>query len=503
LLITALAQLRFAASLIFGARLSPWALDQIIDAMLETRREFGGLGADQADIVSGPELDEETRQDIQLRRFRAQAARAARETVYYAPVFDRLGLDPRRMQVEDIARIPRTPKAALRTAPDTFVRRTSEPVLLCQTTGTTGRSTVVAFSTHELKTMTALSAMGFLSDNVLAPDDVVQISTSSRATLGNLGLAGACARIGATAYLTGIIDPARSLALLVEERSLPGKKRRASVLSISPSYLGVLVETGQRLGYHPSDFGLECIFVGGEVVTAGLKARARAIFGPVVFSETYASVETIPFGGTLCADGHLHFHPSHGMVEVLDPESGAPVHPGEIGTIVATPFPPFRETTMLIRYNTEDLVRAIEGPLTCPLRSLPATSPVLGKLRLAVRHAGGWTCPRDILEAIEAVESVPLPARCGFWATEGGVAVETLVNQDTPELRRAIGASLEMRGVPLTDLHLVTDRRHLRRPLPLRCDLTEAEFDDVEAATLGSRAPGDGQKLADARLWAP
>jgi hypothetical protein len=116
-----------------------------------------------------------------------------------------------------------------------------------------------------------------------------------------------------------------------------------------------------------------------------------------------------------------------------------------------------------------------------------------GKLRLGIRHDQGWTFPRDVLEALEAVAEVPLPARCGFWAAPGGVAVEVVAQPDAPGLRRAIERSLEERGVPLQELHLVDDRSRLRRPLPLRCDLREAVFhppmDDRRGRTDGAPRP--------------
>jgi phenylacetate-coenzyme A ligase PaaK-like adenylate-forming protein len=82
-------------------------------------------------------------------------------------------------------------------------------------------------------------------------------------------------------------------------------------------------------------------------VTAGLKQRCRELFGAVQFLEGYGMTESWPFGGTLCADGHPHFEPSHGLLEVLNIETGAPARPGEAGTLVLTPFPPFRETTIV------------------------------------------------------------------------------------------------------------------------------------------------------------
>jgi phenylacetate-CoA ligase len=144
---------------------------------------------------------------------------------------------------------------------------------------------------------------------------------------------------------------------------------------------------------------------------------------------------------------------------------------------VVTPLPPYREATILLRYDTQDMVRQVEGPLTCNLRHRQATSPLLGKLRLAARHEGGWTFARDVLEALEGVDEVPLPARYGFWAVPGGVGVEVVARRSAePRVRRAIETRLEERGVPVRELNLVEHRGELRRPLPLRCDLKESTF---------------------------
>ena len=110
--------------------------------------------------------------------------------------------------------------------------------------------------------------------------------------------------------------------------------------------------------------------VSGEVVPEGLKRRAWQLFGTVRFVESYAMTETIPVGGRTCSDGHLHFEPSHGLLEVIAPETVAAAAVSEPGSIVATPFAPYRETTMLLRYDTEDLVYPLVAPLTCSLRNV-------------------------------------------------------------------------------------------------------------------------------------
>jgi phenylacetate-coenzyme A ligase PaaK-like adenylate-forming protein len=328
----------------------------------------------------------------------------------------------------------------------------------------------------------ALGAIRLLLGGAMGAEDIVQVNTSSRATLGNLCFAGACARVGALVCPVGLVDPATSLELLAEPRRLTGRRSTASILLTYPSYLGELTTVGLERGYGPGDFGLERIVVGGEIVTEGLKRRCQRLFGPVRFDEGYAMTETWGMGAQRCPDGHLHFEPTQGLLEVLDPDSGAPTGPGEVGTIVATPFPPYRDATIVLRYDTEDLVRTLVGPLTCGLRHLPATSDLLGKRRLAVRHDAGWVAPRDVLEALESIEDVPLPARCGFSAVPGGVAIEVVVRQGSPQAHASIGRRLQEHGVPVRELRLVGGRDELRHPLPLRGDLRELAFDGTGRA---------------------
>lgn len=475
------AQLRFAASVVFGIPFDPRSLDRLIDGLLATQREFGSTGPEAAAQLGGPELDEVTRREVQLRRFRTQAKRAAQETVYYHRLFAGLGLDPAHLNFKDIRRIPITSKEAVRGNPDAFVCRSARPVFRTRTTGTTGWPTNICFSAEEMQTYIALTAIGLLTRQAIGPEDIVQINTSSQATLGNTCFAGACARVGALVYPVGLVEPEQALALLAEKHRLPGKKSQTSFMSCYPSYLGELVECGLRLGYQPHDFGLEGIGLGGEIVTAGLKARCQELFGPVKFMESYGMTESWPLGGTVCSAGHLHFEIAHGLLEVLNPRIWTAAQPGEAGTLVLTPFPPFRQTTLLLRYDTQDMVYPLAGPLTCSLRHLPATSNMLGKRRLSVQHDCGWTYPRQVMEALEAVEAVPLPARFGFWAVPGGVAVEVMVRRNGTGVRRQLEHSLAEWGVPVQELHLLTDRSQLRQPFPLRGDLREGSFASLPA----------------------
>lgn len=488
----AMASLRFAASTLFGRPFSQRSLERLLHAAVETQLEFGKLENESSGILAGPPLNEEARHFFQARRFRTQAIRGASETEYYAKLFSSLGIDPAHIEGDDIADLPVTSKHALRDDPEAFIRRTAKADLRATTTGTTGWPTSVYFSPQELRAMATLSSLGFVTRGLIAPDDLVQISISTRNTLGVMAVAAAATGIGASLHVAGLLHPEDTLKLLAERHRHPGKKSQVSIMSTYPSYLGELVEHGRRLGYGPDDFGLERVLSASEVVTEGLQRRARELFGPVEIMQSYAITELAPMGADLCGAGHLHFEPSTGLAEVISLEHGGRAGEAEFGTIVATPFVPFRDTTVLLRYDTEDVVKAIDLPLSCELQHLPAMSNVLGRKRLSVQHDHGWTFPRDVLDALEDVDHVPTPARFGFWAVPGGVAVEVVVRKATTEVRRYLDDMLHRKGVPLRELRLVEDRRELRAPFPLRCDLRQginAVGADSSVGHVHSRSP--------------
>lgn len=469
---TAVHQLRFILSVAFGFPFSPGSLERLVASTKATIHEFGSLSADGADLVNGLALDAETQRELVERRFRKQARRAARETSYYRELFASIDINPDKLRYDDIARIPLTRKEALRAHPDAFVTQSSTPFIQAMTTGTTGRPTSLHFSSREMRIYSALTALSLLVNSVLSEADIVQISVSGRGMLGNVVLAGAAGHIGALVYQTGIVDPAAALAALTEKRSLPRKKARTSFLYTYPSYLGALVEYGLANGYGPTDFGLEYISIGGEIVTQGLKDRARQLFGDVKFREGYGITELWPLGGDIRANGMLDFDPSYGLIEVLDPETYAPTQPGQVGTIVATPFPPYRETTLLLRYDTEDLVRLPEQQTGGRFM----TSNVLGKKRLCLRHNDGWVTPRDVQEVLEGFESVVLPAAYGFYAVENGVGVEVVVRETSPSTHAQIAERLEAAGIPLQELVLRASADELTSAYPQRGNLREYTF---------------------------
>src|SRR2546423_13435006 len=96
------AQLRYVCTLAFGARLHTRSLDRLVTALLDAREEFGAGGRDAAQALRGPELDETTRREVQLRRLRTQAPLPAR-TPHYRPLLAQLRIHPRQPRSADPA----------------------------------------------------------------------------------------------------------------------------------------------------------------------------------------------------------------------------------------------------------------------------------------------------------------------------------------------------------------------------------------------------------------
>jgi phenylacetate-coenzyme A ligase PaaK-like adenylate-forming protein len=161
--------------------------------------------------------------------------------------------------------------------------------------------------------------------------------------------------------------------------------------------------------------------------------------------------EVLPVSGRTCSEGHLHHDLNMGLVEIVDVNSGRRVEPGEIGTVVITPYYPFRECMPVLRYNTRDLVRRLpDEPLECELAGTPGTSQILGKAEQLLRAGGRVVTPRDLVETIEALPSEPWPARFEAKQQEDGILLSvprSALGNAGPELleRRFHSAGIDLR----------------------------------------------------------
>lgn len=471
---TAFAQLRNGMALVSGRRIRIADIEHVVADILATRAEFGETG----DLAAfrGTSMAAADRRPVDDRRLRRLARAAYANTTYYRDRFDRACVKPDEISLSTLDQLPVTPKEALRDLPEAFVDRRVRPWYRAETTGTTGVPTAVWFSRHEADLYGALTAISFLIDFGLGPGDVVQLNLSSLAYFGIHCVVRATALIGAAASSVGLVAPEVALARLASTAHVVGRQPRPTLLLTYSSYLGALVSAGEGLGYQASDFGLRQIMCGGELLTEGLRRRAERLFGATVV-ETYGMTEISPANGQICSARHLHFHPEQGITEVLDLNGTRQAEADELGVLTFTPVHPYRETTLLLRLFSGDVVRKLASEdLSCELAGLPATSRVLGKLQHLRTVAGTTVTPRDLLEVIEADPAAVLPSR---WAVEDapdGLILHVLGHDDglADRIReRAV-------GLPLSGVVVHDDTGTMPPTAPVRADLRELRFTDTK-----------------------
>ena len=114
--------------------------------------------------------------------------------------------------------------------------------------------------------------------------------------------------------------------------------------------------------------GVEVLFLAAEYLPHGMRRQLRRIWDCDI--RTHYGLTEMGLGVAVeceAQDGY-HFNEADLLLEVVHPETGAPVPAGQEGELVFTTLA--REAMPLIRYRTHDLSRLIHQPCPCGQRSL-------------------------------------------------------------------------------------------------------------------------------------
>lgn len=468
---TGVRQFRMAMSMVWGRPINPRNIERLVEDALKTLQEFGTPGDDVQTLLEGPFSDPTARREFQNRALQRTARRLARVSPYYQQLFAEHKIDPARLTVETITSVPVTLKSMLQERGQDFVATDTQSYISTRTTGTTGRPVEIWLSAYEIELWPALAALSGLLRNEINPRDCMQINISSRATAAVQMNIKICRLVGARTRVLGVIPPDESLDSL-----LSGGDEAPTLLSVYPSYLAQLVQAARKRGLGPRDFRLRRVDCGGEVLSDTLARATLETFGARA-NDTFAMTEILPVGGRTCAQGHLHLDLNIGFVEVINPQSGEMAAPGELGTLVVTPYYPYRECMPLLRYDTRDLVRRLpEEPLTCELAGVPATSNILGKADHLLRVKEQAVPLREIVEIIEALPSQPWPARFRAQACDDGVSLtlpeEALSGVTSEQVEQRFRAA----GIPAHVISCQASAQNMTELRPLRADLLETTF---------------------------
>jgi len=303
-------------------------------------------------------MEREELAQLQLERLQATLHRVYKNVKFYKKRFDALGFLPEDCQsLEDLARLPFTTRHDLAASYpyEMFAVPLREVVRIHSSTGSPGNPIVMGYTCRDLRTWAKLAARVLTAAGV-DRDDVVQVTLAYGLMTSAFGLHYGVELLGASVIPTGPGGTARQVQIM--------RDYRTSVLISTPGYALVIADALEALGVDPKTLHLKVGLMAGEPWTEAQRAEIEARLLLTAY-DNYALSEAMGPGmaGECEHRQGMHLNEDHFYPEVVDPATGAPLPPGELGELVLTTLS--REATPLIRFRTGDLTRLDFRPCPC------------------------------------------------------------------------------------------------------------------------------------------
>ncbi|MGB9920752.1 MAG: phenylacetate--CoA ligase family protein [Moorellales bacterium] len=307
---------------------------------------------------SGECLSPEEKQALQLRRLQRVVEYVYQRVPFYRRGFEERGLEPSNIRcLDDIRRLPFTEKKDLvENYPFGLLAVPRDQIVRVHaTSGTTGKPVVAPYTREDLSTWTEAMARTFTLCGVTSRD-VVQVAYGYGLFTGGLGL-----HMGAEAVGAMVVPAATGLS---QRQVMLMQDLGTTVLACTPSYALTLADTMAEMGIDSGRLKLRVGIHGAEPWTEGIRRDIENRLGLEAF-DIYGLTEM--YGpGVACECGYhqgLHLQDDLFYPEVINPQTGEPVPPGETGELVLTSL--VRIGMPLIRYRTKDLTSLITEPCRC------------------------------------------------------------------------------------------------------------------------------------------
>ncbi|MDP8215558.1 MAG: phenylacetate--CoA ligase [Candidatus Euphemobacter frigidus] len=308
---------------------------------------------------------------LQLRRLRTSLRRAA-SSRFYRELFQNAAIKPEEIRsLKDLTRLPFTTKADLRHSyPGGMLAVDPEKVVrIHASSGTTGQSTVVYHTAHDLDGWTDLVTRCLVMAGC-TPRDIFQNMMSYGLFTGGLGLHYGAERLGMMVIPVGGGNTDRQIQFF--------RDFGTTVIHITPSYALHLNDVIKDMGLSHRDFKLRLLIFGAEPYSEATRAKIVEAYRVDTYNCYGLSEMNGPGVAFECgASDGMHVWEDNYIVEVIDPESGESLPPGKIGEVVLTTLN--REAMPLIRYRTRDLAFLYEDT-SCPCgRNFRRLSRIVGR----------------------------------------------------------------------------------------------------------------------------
>jgi len=303
-------------------------------------------------------IDRERLKDLQLNRLKETLTLVYGRVPFYRELFDREGCRPEDLcSLEDIRKFPFTTKLALRDnyPYGLFAAPMKDVVRLHASSGTTGKPIVVGYTKKDLNTWAELIARVVSMAGVTA-EDVAQVTFGYGLFTGAFGLHYGLEKAGVAIVPSSVGNTEKQIMLM--------KDFGTTVLVGTPSYALHLAEAARRMGVGPGDLKLRVGLFGAEAWSENMRSELEKAWG-IRATDNYGLSEVMGPGvsGECIEALGMHINEDHFLVEVIDPDTGEPMGPGEEGELVITTLT--KEAFPVIRYRTRDITRLSYEPCIC------------------------------------------------------------------------------------------------------------------------------------------
>jgi len=164
----------------------------------------------------------------------------------------------------------------------------------------------------------------------------------------------------------------------------------------TPTFLKLLCDKADELGISTrEDWALRVAFVTAERLPESLRDELESRTGARV-RQIYGSADGLMPAYECWARTGMHLHPDQ-VLEVLDPESWAPVGPGTPGAAVATTA--VNPSRPLLRFANLDLVELRDDPCPCG-RTGPRIARFVGRMDESTKVRGMFVYPNQVGEVV-------------------------------------------------------------------------------------------------------
>ncbi len=344
-------------------------------------------------------MDPEERTKLQVRRLRETVARLNVNVPWYRDRFAEKGIEPGDIKsLDDLRHLPFTTKDDLReTYPlGLFAVPPEECVRIHASSGTTGKPIIAGYTRDDITNVWAETIARTIACGGGTSHDVLHNAYGYGLFTGGLGLHYGGELMGCLVIPASGGNTERQLMLMEDLGS--------TILCCTPSYALTIADVAENIGFDLSRIKLKSGLFGAEPWSDSARESIEERLG-LSAHDIYGLTEVIGPGvaGECEAKAGLHVYDDHFIPEVIDPDSGEPLPPGEKGELVLTCIT--KRAFPIIRFRTRDITRLDYETCACG-RTQPRMERITGRTDDMLIIRGVNVFPSQIEEVLLRIEEV-------------------------------------------------------------------------------------------------